>query len=197
MRFLHRHVSDAGAFTGHASRRYNTWAAGPLRWVYRSLARDVQAAAPRGVTVLDVGTGPGVLLTELARLRPDLELIGIDISADMVAAARRNLAPYAPRANVHTGDVARLPLADRCVDLVVSTLSSHHWAEPAAAVPEMARVLRPGGRAYIYDLRSGPFDTLVASARDRSLFTGATPQRTLVRIGALPWPRLTRLALTI
>jgi ubiquinone/menaquinone biosynthesis C-methylase UbiE len=184
------------AFEGQSSRRYNAWATGPLRWVYRSLAREIAAATPHGATVLDIGTGPGVLLVELARMRPDIELIGVDISADMVASAERNLASYGRRATVHVGDVARLPFADHCVDLVVSSLSLHHWADPAAAVPELARVLRPGGRAFIYDIRRAPFEALVRAAHDRSVFTGAAPLRATVRLGWLPFPRLGRLVLT-
>jgi SAM-dependent methyltransferase len=51
------------------------------------------------------------------------------------------------------GDVAALPYRDRSVDLVVSTLSQHHWPDLAAATRELARVLAPGGRIWIYDLR--------------------------------------------
>ncbi len=196
MRLIPRHGGHQHTFEGRASRHYSAWATGPLRWIYRSLARDVAAAAPRGATVLDVGTGPAVLLAELARLRPDLKLIGIDLSPDMVAAAARNLAPHAPRASVQVGDVANLSLGDGSVDLVVSSLSAHHWEDPAAASGELARVLRPGGRAFIYDIRSAPFDTLISTARDRSLFTGRAPQRTYFRLGWLPFPRLVRLVLT-
>jgi ubiquinone/menaquinone biosynthesis C-methylase UbiE len=145
--------------------------------------------------VLDVGTGPGVLLAELARLRPDLELIGVDISPDMITAAGHNLARYGERATVRVGDVASLPLPDGRVDLVVSSLSLHHWADPAAAVPELARGLRPGGQAYLYDIRSAPFDALESTARARSLFIRVAPQRAVVRPGWLPFPRLTRLVL--
>src|SRR5690606_1986099 len=106
---LHRHTET---FDAPATRRYSALARGPLRWVYRSLARAPRPALAPGPTVLDVGTGPGSLLAELARQHPDIELIGVDISADMAAAARTNLAPYGPRVTVHTGDVARLPLAD-------------------------------------------------------------------------------------
>ena len=53
---------------------------------------DISATAPRSGAVLDVGTGPGVLLVELARHRPDLRLTGIDLSADMVERASANLA---------------------------------------------------------------------------------------------------------
>jgi SAM-dependent methyltransferase len=190
---LHQHTVT---FDGPAVRRYRALAHGPLQWMYRGLVRDLAPAVPRGATVLDVGAGTGLLLAQLARQRPDIAVIGVDISPDMVAVARATLAPFRARATVHIGDVARLPLGDGSVDLVVSSLSAHHWAEPAAAVPELARVLRPGGQAYIYDIRSAPFDTLVSVAQERSLFTGRPPQRSSVRLGWLPWPRLTRLVLS-
>ena len=51
------------------------------------------------------------------------------------------------------GDVVTLPFADGSVDLVVSTLSLHHWDDPAAGLDEIVRVLAPGGQAWIYDFR--------------------------------------------
>lgn len=193
MKIGHGHGQDA--FTGPAVLRYNSMARRWLRWLYRGLARDAARAIPGKGTVLDVGTGPGVLLAELARLRPDLELIGVDLSADMVSVAQQNLAPYAPRATARVADVAALPLPDGSIDLAVSSLSSHHWADIDAAVAELARVLRPGGTAYVYDMWLAPFGALTAAARSRSLFAGSPPRRSMVRIGGIPLPGLTRLAL--
>ena len=59
-------------------------------------------------------------------------------------------------------DVAALPFADNSVDLVVSTLSLHHWDDPAAGLNEIVRVLGPGGQAWIYDFRTA----LTATQRD-------------------------------
>ncbi len=64
------------------------------------------------------------------------------------------------------GDVAALPFPDGSFDLVVSTFSMHHWSDPAAGLGEIARVLRPAGRALIWDLRPGilPFHPEVFDA---------------------------------
>jgi ubiquinone/menaquinone biosynthesis C-methylase UbiE len=77
------------------------------------------------------------------------------------------------------GDVASLAFPDRSFDLVVSTLSMHHWADPTAAVAEIGRVLRPGGGARVgLSARSRPLPgasarscrtcaRLIASGRER------------------------------
>jgi ubiquinone/menaquinone biosynthesis C-methylase UbiE len=52
-------------------------------------------------------------------------------------------------------DVVSLPFPDHSFDLVVSTFSMHHWADPTAGLAEVGRVLRPGARALIWDFRPG------------------------------------------
>jgi ubiquinone/menaquinone biosynthesis C-methylase UbiE len=189
-RFPHRHRPHA--FQGRASRIYDVAARRLLRGVYRRLATDVAPAAPDDGTVLDVGTGPGVLLVELARHRPDLRLTGVDLSSDMAAAAERNLSEFGARASTRVGDVKDLPFPDQSFDLIVSSFSLHHWDDLDAAVAELARVLRPGGSLYVYDFRFAPFEAFTAAARARSVLSGQPPQRTLIRTRVPPFPRLVR-----
>jgi ubiquinone/menaquinone biosynthesis C-methylase UbiE len=183
-----------GLFEGRSSRVYDLVSRRVLRGMYRRLAADVAAAAPEGAAILDIGTGPGVLLVELAARRPDLRLTGVDLSADMIASATRNLEPFGDRASARVGDVTSLPFPDRSFDLIVSSLSLHHWDDPEAAVPELARVLRPGGRLHIYDFPFAPFDTLADAARTRSVLNGGAPQRTRIRTG-VPFLRCVRYVL--
>lgn len=128
--------------------------AGPLIGpFYERVARDVVASCSSG-TVLEVGPGPGHLAARIAALAPAVRVVGVDVDAGMVARARARATRegVADRVVVAEGDVAALPLADACVDLVVSTFSLHHWADRVGGLDEIRRVLRPGGRALVYDL---------------------------------------------
>ena len=172
-----------GVFEGRSSRFYDVMSRRVLRRMYRRFATDIAAGAPQGGAVLDVGTGPGVLLVELGKRRADLRLSGVDLSPDMIASARRNLRPLGERAVAEVGDVTSLPFTDDSFDLIVSSLSLHHWDDPAAAVPELARVLRPGGRVLIYDFPFAPFDRLASAARDLSVLNGQSPEHRPIRTG--------------
>ena len=183
------------AFSGRSSRIYDVAARRVLRRLYRRMADDVAGLAPDGGAVLDVGTGPGVLLVELAARRPDLWLTGVDLSPDMVTAASRNLTTATDRGTAAVGDVTALPFPDQSFDLVVSSLSLHHWDNPDAAAPELARVVRPGGRVVVYDLPFAPFDELTDAAERGSLFTARPPESTRVHIG-LPFLRFVRYVLS-
>jgi ubiquinone/menaquinone biosynthesis C-methylase UbiE len=192
----HTHRNVPEAFSGRHSRVYDLVARRLLRRVYRRLAADIADIAPVGATVLDIGTGPGVLLVELARRRLDVRVLGVDLSADMVRAAARNLGEFGDRGTVQVADVTDLPVADNAVDLVVSSMSLHHWDDPKAAVAELDRVLRPGGQLCVYDFPFAPFDTLVSEAWNRSLFAGAPPRRDATDIRVPFFPRMQKLTLT-
>jgi ubiquinone/menaquinone biosynthesis C-methylase UbiE len=186
------HGNRPALFEGRASRVYDFMARRLLRGLYRRIADDLVDAVREGADVLDVGTGPGVLLVEVARLRQDLRLSGVDISADMVAAATRNLAEFGERASARHGDVTDLPFPDGSFDVAVSSLSLHHWDRTEAAGPELARVLRPGGRAYIYDFPGAPFDELAAGIPG-----GARGRQTPLRIRIPLFPRLVRFVVPV
>ena len=126
--------------------------------LYTCIAADVAAAAPAGAQVLEVGCGPGRLSIRLAR-QYGLDVTGLDLDPAMIERARANAAHRGNgdqrRPSFLVGDVAALAFPDRSFDLVISTLSMHHWADPAAGLAEIGRVLRPGGRALIWDFGPG------------------------------------------
>jgi len=137
---------------------YDTYSRLLLGSFYRGIAADIAAAAPNGAEVLEVGCGPGHLSNRLAG-QYGLRVTGLDLDPAMIERARANAAAdpnvQGGRPSFVVGDVASLPLADGSFDLVVSTLSMHHWAEPGHGLTEIGRVLRPGGRALIWDMRPG------------------------------------------
>ena len=124
-----------------------------MRLIYRRLIQDLAGGLPPGTRLLDVGTGPGYLLGYLARARPDLSLWGLDSSPDMIRRARqRAMAPQAaPRWLV--ADACRLPFAAGVFEHVVASFSFHIWPCPVVGLTELRRVLAPGGRAWVYELR--------------------------------------------
>ena len=141
------------------ARHYERWAGIFARPLYRRVAADVvDAGLPAGGKVLDVGTGPGTLPLLIAAQSPHLSVSGVDLSVEMIdratAAAEIRATPGASPISFQIADVADLPFDDRSVDLVVSTISMHHWADSAAGLREIVRVLRLGGRAWIYDFRT-------------------------------------------
>jgi SAM-dependent methyltransferase len=162
---------------------------------FAGIAADVAAVAPDRARVLEVGCGPGRLSIRLVR-HHGLEVTGFDLDPAMIERARANADRRGNtgegQASFLIGDVASLAFPDRSFDLVVSTLSMHHWADPAAGLAEIGRVLRPGGRALIWDLRPGalPFH---AHAPDPVEHTHGAPLRL---VGATPWRWPWRLNLT-
>ncbi|MDT0305452.1 class I SAM-dependent methyltransferase [Streptomyces sp. DSM 44917] len=187
---LHRAVhrrEDAQTFNAPGSETYDRHTRRSLRGLYRRVAREAAAAAPADGAVLDVGTGPGRLLHALAAQRADLALTGVDVAPDMTALARRlaGEAGLGGRLDFRTGDVAVLPCEDASADLVVSTLSMHHWPDLPAAARELARVLRPGGHLLIVDFRFAPLRAGLEALRAQPAFAHGRAVRSPVR-GGLP-----------
>ncbi|NJP51510.1 class I SAM-dependent methyltransferase [Streptomyces sp. SBST2-5] len=117
---------------------------------------DILAAGIDSGRVLELGCGPGYLGLEWLRQAPGTaRLTGLDISPAMLRRASANAAEYGlrDRCAYECGTVLRLPFEDGSFDHVISASSLHEWAEPVTALEEMHRVLRPGGRYCVSDLR--------------------------------------------
>jgi ubiquinone/menaquinone biosynthesis C-methylase UbiE len=124
-----------------------------LRRLYRRFVADLavgQKSLPAGARILDVGTGPGYLPAYLARQRPDLDLWGLDFSYSMIRRAARR---HPELRKWLVADARALPLPAGVFDQTLATFSLHIWPEPALGVQEMVRILKPGGRAWIFELR--------------------------------------------
>jgi len=103
---------------------------------------------PAGGIALDVGCGPGNVTASLARATgPDGLALGLDLSEAMLVRAVR--AEARPQTGFVRADAQRLPLRDETVDAVVSIAVLQLVSDPAAALAEMARVLRATGRLAV------------------------------------------------
>ena len=124
------------------------------------LAAQVSAGdgtgALRGARVVDLGCGPGVSTFELARRWPTATIVGLDVARRMLRQARRRQARArgADRICWVLGDVTRLPFATGSLDAVTGHSLLYLLPDRAAALAEMRRVLRAGGRLVLMEPNS-------------------------------------------
>ncbi len=185
--------TPGGIIMGDAA-RYDSLSGRLLGSFYASVAADVARVAPAGGKVLDVGCGPGHLANRLARDH-GLEVTGLDLDAAMIERARANAVQTVVaerRPTFVVGGVAALPFPDASFDLVVSTLSMHHWADATAGQAEIGRVLRPGRRVLVWDIRPG----IVPLHRHQPDPLDSIAGSPLHLASAMPWRWPWRLAFT-
>ena len=114
---------------------------------------EILAAGLPAGDLLELGPGPGYVGLELAKKLAPRSLTACEISPAMLALARRNAAEYGIPATYVEGSAMALPFPDASFDGVFSNGSLHEWEDPARVFGEIARVLRPGGRFCVTDLR--------------------------------------------
>lgn len=163
-----REAAAEAYFEAHA----HEW--GQIRSLYVAEAeveRALLAAVGDGVEIgdlLDIGTGTGRILELLAPRAS--RAVGIDRSPAMLGAARPAFAdPRLRHVQLRQGDMYRLPVADASVDLAVLHQVLHYADDPAAAIREVARVLRPGGRVLVVDFAPHALEYLRAEHAHRRL----------------------------
>lgn len=146
LRSRSRKTFDAQAAT------YDTGMEGShARMLYPQVAEEVMRAAqgtpaPR---LLDLGCGTGALAQEVCERVPSARLTCVDLSSNMVAAARRRLGDTA---EVIVADAEHLPCHDGCFDVVWCNDSFHHYPDPVRAAFQVWRVLAAGGTFVLGDV---------------------------------------------
>jgi ubiquinone/menaquinone biosynthesis C-methylase UbiE len=149
------------------------------RWYARNTGRslepfqkEAQAIAyqlPSGNAVLEVAPGPGFLAIELAKLG-SYRIIGLDISKSFVRIATENALQAGVEVTFREGNASSMPFESDSFDFVYCRAAFKNFSQPVQALQEMYRVLKPGGRAVIHDMRrdASP-DAIKATVKDMGL----------------------------
>lgn len=153
------------------------------------IARIDQQFRGQAVRILDVGCGTGVFAERIRAAMPRATVCGMDLVSGMLTKGTARWRAHAPHVSPVQADSERVPFANGAFDVVTCANSFHHYPNQQAAVCEMRRVLRPGGRLILVDgFRDRPwgwfiFDVCVAGVegnvhhcsreRMRTLFSNA------------------------
>ncbi len=123
--------------------------------------------------VLDLGTGPGLLLKALVDFQPGTRAIGVECAPYMLEAA----IDLPEGCEIITEDLhdPHLPLADGAVDAVNCAVVLHEMEQPLRALQEVYRCLKPGGRFYIHDWVRAPLEVYIrAQTEEEAVFNPDT-----------------------
>jgi ubiquinone/menaquinone biosynthesis C-methylase UbiE len=115
------------------------------------VVRQVSEMFPAGGRILEVAPGPGSLAIELAKLK--YQVVGLDISKSFVEMAQTKARQAGVTAEFRHGNASDMPFDADTFDFIVCRAAFKNFTEPVEAIREMHRVLKPGGKALIIDLR--------------------------------------------
>jgi ubiquinone/menaquinone biosynthesis C-methylase UbiE len=132
---------------------------------FKTLARRTAELLPAGSRVLEVAPGPGYFAIELAKLG-QYEITGLDISETFVEIARANAVQAGVNVDFQRGNASGMPFEDQTFDFILCRAAFKNFADPLGALQEMHRVLKPGGRAMIIDLRKDASWSSIKKAAD-------------------------------
>jgi ubiquinone/menaquinone biosynthesis C-methylase UbiE len=126
----------------------------PFKILRRRIISELRHYELQG-TLVDVGCGSGNLIVKIANEFKNLDLMAMDISKEILELAkiRAAKAHLDKIVKFKVGDVDNIPLEDKSIDFIVSSLSLHHWGSPRRVLGELLRILKDDGTILIFDFR--------------------------------------------
>ncbi|MFX1406019.1 MAG: class I SAM-dependent methyltransferase [Promethearchaeota archaeon] len=126
----------------------------PFKILRKKVISELKRLNPSGV-ILDLGCGTGNLIIKIAKAFPENEIIGIDISSEVLDIAKHNVEKKVINQDIKfkVGSAEDLPFPSESINLIISSLSLHHWLDPIKALNEIYRVLSKNGACLIFDFR--------------------------------------------
>jgi ubiquinone/menaquinone biosynthesis C-methylase UbiE len=119
---------------------------------FTKLAQRIGGQIRPGSTVLEVAPGPGYFCIEFAKLGP-YSIAGLDISHTFVELASKKAAEADVHVDFLQGNASKMPFPNDTFDFLLCRAAFKNFGQPVRALQEMCRVLKPGGRGLIIDLR--------------------------------------------
>lgn len=122
--------------------------------VNTAFAQSAVAVGPSAGLILDAGTGTARIPMILAKLRPNWQIIGIDLSENMLKVGQQNIEQAGLQAQIKLEqvDAKQMPYPDHYFDAIISNSIVHHLPDPAQFFQEVKRVLKPNGGMFLRDL---------------------------------------------
>ena len=119
---------------------------------------DTESIIKSGISkgyAVEIGPGPGYLGLEWLKKTENTHLTGIEISREMIKHAEKNSRDYSlqNRAEYLEANALSIPLWDNSADSVFSSGSLHEWENPLTVINDIYRILKPGGKLFISDLK--------------------------------------------
>lgn len=126
----------------------------PFKLLHRKVISRLKKFNPSGKLV-DIGCGSGNLIIQIAEKLPKLNLVGVDISSEILSFANKRAIEKKVDNKVEfkNGTVENLPFPNNSIDFIISTFSLHHWVNPIKAFKEIYRILKESGTFLIFDFR--------------------------------------------
>ena len=153
---------------GFVARLYNVNARRYNAGLYRAWAHNLADQIETGSKVLEIAPGPGYLAIELVKRR-NCTVVALEISKTFLSIAQANAREAGVTIDFRHGNVAAMPFDENEFDFLICTSSFKNFDEPLKALNEMFRVLKPGGKVWISDLRRDISDNAIDEFVSRSM----------------------------